>query len=395
MPWKSVSIMDSRREFVGLAQRGDVSIAELCRRFGISRATGFAYLRRHRESGEAGLADRSRRPHDSPRRTVAEMEARIVALRQAHPRWGGRKLARRLMDLGVAGVPAVSTVTEVLRRHGLLDPAEASKHRAFVRFERSEPNELWQMDFKGHFATDRGRCHPLTVLDDHSRYSLGLIACAAQTQQTVQAHLTQLFRRYGLPRAMLTDNGPPWGSAGGDRHTGLDVWLMQIGVRLLHGRPYHPQTQGKDERFHRTLDIEVLRPRRFGDLADCQLAFDAWRPIYNDQRPHEALGLAVPASRYRLSAIAFPERLPAPDYYPTDLVRRVGKDGTTQFKGRAIKLSQAFKGHHVAFRPTLIDGVWRVFFMRFVLAEVDLRQHNTPTTTVRDVSEHPSTMSPV
>lgn len=395
MPWKLVSIMDSRREFVGLAQRGGVSIAALCRRFGISRTTGFKYLRRHREAGAAGLEDRSRRPLESPRRTAPEIEARIVELRQAHPGWGGRKIARRLMDLDVAGVPAVSTVTEVLRRHGLLDPSLASQHRAFVRFERSEPNELWQMDFKGHIATGRGRCHPLTVLDDHSRYSLGLIACAGETRATVQGHLTQLFRRYGLPQAILADNGPPWGSAGGDRHTGLEVWLMQIGVRLWHGRPYHPQTQGKDERFHRTLDIEVLRPRRFGDLADCQRAFDAWRPVYNEQRPHEALGLAVPASRYRASDIGFPEHLPQPDYYATDLVRRVGKDGTTQFKGRAIKLSQAFAGLHVAFRPTGSDGVWNVFFMRFALASVDLRQQPVHITTVRDVSEHPSTMSPV
>ena len=394
MPWKSGTIMDNRLEFVRLAQQGGVSVAELCRRFGVSRETGFQYLRRYRENGVEGLKDRSRRPHSSPRRTAAEMETRIVALREAHP-WGGRKLARRLKDLGVAGVPAVSTVTEVLRRHGKLDPAEAVKHQAFQRFERSAPNDLWQMDFKGHFAMEQGRCHPLTVLDDHSRYSLGLIACADQTRETVQGHLTALFRRYGLPEAMLADNGSPWGGSGAQGYTAFEVWLLRVGIRLHHGRPYHPQTQGKDERFHRSLDVEVLQLRRLADLAACQTAFDAWRPVYNEQRPHEALALATPATRYTPSQIAFPERPAEPDYYATDQVRRVHDDGATSFKGRRVKLSQAFAGLHVAFRPTATDGVWRVFFARFLIAEVDFRDQETNLITVRYVSERTSGLSPV
>jgi transposase InsO family protein len=211
MPWKSTSIMQSRLEFVRLADQGEVSVAELCRRFGISRQTGFGYIRRHREHGVAGLSDRSRRPLSSPAKCTAGMEARIVELRAAHPCWGGRKLARRLRDLGVADVPAPSTVTEVLRRHGKIDAEEADKHRAYQRFERPAPNDLWQMDFKGHVAMDVGRCHPLTVLDDHSRYSVGLLACGNEQSATVREHLTALFRRYGLPRAILCDNGSPWG----------------------------------------------------------------------------------------------------------------------------------------------------------------------------------------
>jgi transposase InsO family protein len=257
--------MDSRLEFVRLAEAGGVSVAELCRRFGISRETGFQYLRRYREEGAAGLRDRSRRPHTSPRRTTPVIETHVLDLRDQHPAWGGRKLARRLRDLGVAGVPAVSTVTEVLRRHGKLDPTEAAKHQPFKRFERSAPNELWQMDFKGHFAMDRGRCHPLTVLDDHSRYSLGLIACADETDETVRGHLTGLFRRFGLPQAMLADNGSPWGGSGSQGYTAFEVWLMRVGIRLHHGRAYHPQTQGKEERFHRSLNVEVLQMRRLAD----------------------------------------------------------------------------------------------------------------------------------
>jgi transposase InsO family protein len=395
MPWKSISVMESRLEFVRLAEQGGVSVAELCRRFGISRQTGFAYIQRYRAEGEAGLAERSRRPLSSPLQCPQALEARILALRTEHPRWGGRKLARRLHDLGVADVPSPSTVTEVLRRHGQLDLQEADKHRAFKRFEHTAPNELWQMDFKGHVAMDAGRCHPLTVLDDHSRFSVGLLACGDEQHATVRGHLTALFRRYGLPRAILCDNGPPWGGCGWQQATALQVWLMRVGVRVLHGRPYHPQTQGKDERFHRTLNIELLQGRRFADLPACQARFDDWRHIYNEQRPHEALDLAVPASRYQASPVCFPEQLPAPEYYPTDQVRQVGPDGTARFQGRRIKLSQCFAGLPVAFRPTGQEGVWQVFFMRFAIAQASLRDGKPLLSTVKDVSEHPSTMSPV
>lgn len=395
MPWKSISIMDSRVEFVRLSEQGGVSVAELCRRFGISRQTGFVYLRRYREAGLAGLESRSRRPRSSPRQCRPEIEREVVALRQAHPAWGGRKLARRLRDLGTTDVPAPSTITEILRRNGLLDPAEAVRHRAFQRFERSRPNQLWQMDFKGHIAIDSGRCHPLTVLDDHCRYSLGLAACGDETLHTVKARLTSIFQRYGLPEAMLADNGSPWGGRHTGDYTAFEVWLMRLGVRLLHGRPYHPQTQGKDERFHRTLNVELLQTRRFLDLDHCQMAFDAWRRVYNEERPHEALGLAVPASRYHASPISFPAQLPEPLYDAADLIRRVSTDGYTHFKGRSVKLSQAFTGLRVAFRPTATDGLWNVFFARFKIATLDLRNAKTHINTVRDVSKHPSSISPV
>jgi len=395
MPWKSGTIMDNRLEFVRLAEQGGVSVAELCRRFGISRETGFLYLRRYRESDVDGLKDRSSRPLSSPNRCAAAIESRIVELRAAHPRWGGRKLARRLRDLGVEGVPAVSTVTEVLRRNGKLDPAETAKHQAFERFERPAPNELWQMDFKGHFAMDQGRCHPLTVLDDHSRYSIGLIACADETEQTVKGHLTGLFRRHGLPEAMLADNGSPWGGSGAVGHTALEVWLLRIGIPLLHGKPRHPQTQGKEERFHRTLDVELLQGNRFAGLAASQIGFDAFRRVYNTERPHQGIGMAVPQSRYRASQITFPEQLAEPDYYATDVVRRVHQDGAASFHGWRVKLSQAFGGLDVAFRPTATDGVSRVYFMRFLIAEVDLRDQKGKIAAVRKVSEHTSGLTPV
>ena len=397
MPWKSMSEMDQRLEFVRLCHAGGVGVAELCRRFGISRETGHALLRRHRAEGWAGLEPRSRRPRSSPRRTSPEVEQLVLEQRGQHPAWGGRKIARRLADLGHADAPSPATVTEILRRHGRLDPAEGLRHRAFGRFERERPNELWQMDFKGHFAVGRGRCHALTVLDDHCRYALGLRACANETDATVRGELTLVFRRYGLPDAILCDNGSPWGSAGqaGARHTALGVWLLQLGIALHHGRPRHPQTQGKDERFHRTLDREVLQHQRFDDLPACQAGFDRWRSIYNEQRPHEALALAVPGSRYVASPRRFPETLPPLDYDPADAVRRVSGDGYIRFDGAKWKMSQAFAGLTVALRPTAQDGLWRIYFSRFLVAQVDLRHKKHSTQPVRDVSEHLSGMSPV
>src|SRR5438270_11742601 len=281
--------MSQRHEFVMLFEQEGVNRRELCRRFGISPTVDHRRWARYRQEGHAGLADRSGRPQRSPGRSSAAMEALVVAVRTEHSAWGGRKVRRRLQDLGHPAVPSASTITAILHRQGgIADAAEAS-HKPFERFERAAPNELWQMDYKslplartgGHFATRAGRCHPLTVVDDHSRYAVGLRACGDERESTVQNELTAIFRRYGLPERMLMDNGAPWGSDAVHRHTWLTVWLLEIGVAVSHGRPYHPQTQGKDERFHRTLMAE----RRF----------DEWRMVYNTQRPHQALDLVTPA----------------------------------------------------------------------------------------------------
>lgn len=380
MPWKEVSMVDQRREFVSLALTRQVPVTELCRRFGISRDSGHRLLRRHVQQGEAALLPNSRRPHSSPARTPDAIEQQVLVLRDRHPAWGGRKLARRLRDMGLTEVPAPSTITAILHRHGRIDPDQAARHRPWQRFERAAPNELWQMDFKGHIALQQGRCHPLTVIDDHCRYALGLRACADEREPTVRGQLSALFRRYGLPEAILCDNGSPWGATGHqDAHgrrafTALEVWLLRQGVDIRHGQPYHPQTQGKDERFHRTLNTEVLQMRRpMADLLTAQAVFDEWREVYNHQRPHEALGLDTPASRYRPSPRAFLEIPPEPQYDTTDLTRRVRPDGAIKFLGRSIGLSRAFATLTIALRPTHTDGLWDVFFSRFAIAQIDLR----------------------
>ena len=374
MPWEEVSVMSQRKEFVKLAQGGDATVRELCRRFGISPTTGHKWLSRFRGGGEAALADLPRRPHCSPRRTRAEVEELVLKVRDSHPAWGGRKLRAWLSAQGHELLPSPSTITAILRRHGRIDPSESAKHRAWQRFEREAPNELWQMDFKGHFAMLEGRCHPLTVLDDHSRFSLGLEACGDERAQTVQQRLTGIFRRFGLPERMVMDNGAPWGHDADHPYTPLSVWLLRLGISVSHGRPYHPQTQGKDERFHRTLKAEVLQGATFRDLRHCQEAFDDWRGVYNLERPHQALGMATPASRYHVSHWPFPERLPLVEYGPEDQVRRVQDQGRVSWKGRQVKISTAFKGLQVAIRPTSTDGLWDLFFMTNRICQIDLRE---------------------
>jgi transposase InsO family protein len=377
MPWNEVSLMSLRLELVTLATAEGANVRELCHRYGVSPKTAYKWIARHREGGAEALADRSRKPASSPARCDSAVEDRVLRLRDDHPAWGGRKLRRRLRDTGHADVPAASTITAVLRRHGRLAPATAAA--AFVRFEHDAPNRLWQMDFKGHFATAAGRCHPLTVLDDHSRFALGLVACPDEQDATVRGHLTALFRRYGLPDRMLCDNGSPWGTAGsGQRYSALGVWLLRLGIGVGHGRPYHPQTQGKDERFHRTLNAEVIQGCTFADLNVCQHRFDPWRVVYNHERPHEALGLAVPASRYRPSPRPFPESLPVWEYGPTDAVRKVACDGTISFQGRPFDLGKAFRGERVAVRPTVEDGLFGIYFGVHQVAQADLRVQKQP-----------------
>ena len=374
MPWTEVSVMSQRLEFVSLAQREGNNMRELCRRFGVSPSTGYKWLRRFSDGGAAAMVDQPRRPHHSPQRTPLEVEQVVLAVRDAHPAWGARKLRAWLLARSHEHLPSPSTITAILQRQGRTDPVEGRKHKTWQRFERQAPNQLWQMDFKGHFPLSTGRCHPLTVLDDHSRFALGLEACPDETAKTVQQRLTTIFRCYGLPDRMVMDNGSPWGSDEDHRYTPLTVWLLRLGIAVSHGRPYHPQTQGKDERFHRTLKAEVLQGRTFVDLTQCQRTFDPWRTLYNLERPHEALGMAVPASRYQVSSRSFPETLPPVEYGPDDLVRRAGDRGRISVFGREFKVGRAFKGLPVALRPTADDGTFNVFFMTYNIAQINLSQ---------------------
>jgi len=386
MPWRERTYMSERSEFVTRATEEDANLSALCRNFGISRKTGYKWLRRYRDAGPAGLADRSQRPWASPRRTTGELEARVCTLRKQHPAWGGRKLHHVLRREGVGTPPSPSTITGILSRNGLLDP-ERRLVRDLQRFEAPEPNALWQMDFKGPVHTEKQRCHPLTVLDDHSRFNVCLAACTNQRAETVQGQLIRTFEQVGLPERMLMDNGSPWGSDQAHPHTKLTAWLIRQGITVLHGRPFHPQTQGKEERFHRTLTAEVLSQRSsWRDQDELQKAFDCWRDLYNFQRPHEALGQQPPASRYQPSPRPYQRVLPPIEYARGDEVRKVQAKGRISFRGRNILVSRAFIGEPVAVRATG-DGAWDVYYCHQRVGRVDFTYHE-PAESVTHVFAH-------
>jgi transposase InsO family protein len=377
MPWKTQDIMSLREEFVLLARQEHVNRRELCRRFGISPQTAYKWLQRFAEKGSAGLTDRSRRPLSSPRASAVQVQDAVVTLRIQHPAWGGRKISRRLRDLNLAQV-APSTVTSILHRYELISTDASERATPWQRFEREAPNALWQVDFKGYFETPEGRCSPLTMLDDHSRFNVALHACGDTTTGVVQTQMERVFRLYGLPVQINFDNGAPWGAPSSPGQlTELGVWLVRLGVHVSHSRPYHPQTNGKDERFHRSLKAEVLNGRSFESLARVQTALDHWRAIYNHERPHEALKMATPISRYQPSARLFPEHLTAIEYAAHDEVSCVGWDGILRFRGRRYKLSNALHRQDVAVRARDgEDGMFDVFFAHHHCLAIDLRQQD-------------------
>jgi hypothetical protein len=231
------------------------------------------------------------------------------------------------------------------------------------------------MDFKGPLKTQAGSGSALTILDDHSRFNLCLVLCPDQRGETVQTQLVRVFERYGLPERILADNGSPWGSAGQAPTasvTRLGAWIIRNGISLTHGRPYHPQTQGKEERFHRTLGLEVLASKPvWTDISELQEAFEVWRPVYNLKRPHEAAGHEPPVSRYQPSSRSYSPVLPRIEYRDGDEVRKVQSTGIVYFRGRELRMSKGLRGEPVALRASA-DGVWDVYYCHQRIGLIDL-----------------------
>jgi transposase InsO family protein len=361
--------VEEKKEFVELASKPGVNRRELCRRFGISPSTGYQLLERYLRDGEAGLEQRSRRPVHSPTRTAAMVEAKILELRD-ETHWGARKIADVLSRELQRDIKR-PTVHSILRRNGRVDPNEAAKHTAWTRFEHEQPNDLWQMDFMGPIPTARGRYHPLTIVDDHSRYNTCLRACADQRTETVQSVLTDVFCRYGLPWRMTMDNGSPWGDDGRVPLTKLTAWLIRLGVAVSHSRPYHPQTQGKDERFHRTVRDELTNHIPFRDQDHLQNSFDVLNHRYNYRRPHESLGMQRPADRYRPSRRSMPAVLLPIEYGQGVITRSVDESGKIHFRGQSLRVGKGCAGMLVALRPTIGEHM-EVYFCQQQIAVIDL-----------------------
>jgi transposase InsO family protein len=369
MSWRGRSVEDQRVEFVIRASRGEC-LSELCREYQITRPTGYLWLRRFQQDGVRGIEERSRRPYASPHQTAATVEQRIEQLRRQRPDWGARKLAVLLGEEGLS-VPVV-TVHRVLVRRGLVFNREG-RRQAPRRFEREHPNQLWQMDFKGQKGTSAS-CGPLSVLDDHSRYLVGLEQIGTTRADAVRERLETIFRTYGVPDAMLMDHGVPWWSSQSETGwTHVTVWLMQLGIRCYLSGIRHPQTQGKVERFHGALERARRRPGGQHWLEQSWL--DSFRHEYNHLRPHEALGMRTPASCWQPSPRAYDPTPPQWDYGQGADVRRVGSSGHIYLNNHYWFVSRALVTQTVALQT--IEQRVLIFFCNSLVAEIDLASQRT------------------
>lgn len=371
MPWQESSVEEERLRFVVLASRKHKQFSTLCEEFGISRQTGYTWLKRYEAGGSTQVVDRSRRPIHSPSRTVAEIEQAVVELRQRWPDWGAPKLHKLLLQQHPqAGTIAVRTVHRILQRHQLVR-SQPGGSRTLQRFERSAPNELWQMDFKGPaegYATSR--VGPLSLLDDHSRYLLALKHLGSTQMQGVQCTLQRVFEQCGVPDAMLMDHGTPWWNAASPwGWTELTVWMMRQGIRVMFSGLGHPQTQGKVERMHGSLQ----QARRYRQGADFfrQDWLDLFRYEYNYIRPHAALALATPASRWCPSLRVYRNAPPDWQYPETMKVLRLAGEGQLNWYGRRWEISSALRGQLVGLDVMADQAI--VYFCRTPLRELDLR----------------------
>jgi transposase InsO family protein len=382
MPWNEVDVREQRMQFVMRAAAGTERLAGLCREFGISRPTGYLWLRRYRQGQSLrALCEQSRRPRRVPRLTEAWKQARVVALRQ-ETGWGAKKLHVVLREEQNLALPT-RTIHRILQRHALLNPEAHGP--APERFARPAPNELWQMDSKGKYPLREGECHPLCIEDDHSRFAVGVYALAALSMELAHPCLVETFRRYGVPQALLMDRGSLWWStSNGWGLTWLSVRLIEQGIRLLYGRVRHPQTQGKVERFHRTLGGELRHrgvPQRF---AEWQPALDDIRRVYNERRPHEALGMQRPAQRYRASAHAYQEQPAAWEYPVGSDVHRVNANGAIAEAGQKYFVCTALAGQWV--RVERFDGKLLVSYRHMYIREIDLMRGTTAAFVVQRAS---------
>ncbi len=371
MAWDERTVEQMREEFVRRVLAQEQSKAALCREYGISRPTGDKWIERFQE-GES-MADRSRAPLTTPGKIPAETEAEIVRIRQLHPAIGAVKLRKIMHDAGYEGLPCARTFNNVFARNGLIEREASQAATPYQRFEKAVPNEMWQADFKGHFQMENGyRCHPLNIIDDCSRYNLCIEALTNETFEAVKPVMDRLFREYGLPFSFLCDNGNPWGTAQSLGYSRFEVWLMELGVLTLHGRPRHPQTQGKEERFNRSFTRECLKGKSFADNNHAQACFDEYRTFYNEVRPHFSLDLDVPSAHYKPSAKQMPDKIADWEYGSEYKLCKVKETGYFNYNGQGFFLSEAFAGKTIAVRESHLPGQITLVFRQFKIGRIDL-----------------------
>jgi transposase InsO family protein len=368
MPWKSETVMDQRIEFVMRARRKEETVSKLCKEYGISRDTGYRWLRRRQEAGSMmGLKEKSRRPRTSPNQTPVGTEDLVVRLRNEKG-WGARKLGLLLEQMGEHVSSA--TIHRILIRRGLISQ-EPGARKATKRFERSECNQMAQMDFKGEYEIEGGKCYPLSFLDDCSRYLLGLWPLTSTGALGVYESLRSHFRQIGVPESILTDHGTPWYSTtNGHGLTWLSVWLIKQGISIRYSGVGHPQTQGKVERFHRTLKERTRHRRPPTTLEGWQQWAEEFRAEYNNERPHEALGMKTPAEVYNYANLREYREKPPEWEYTGGQVTRLNTQGKVYYRGRYYFACEALAKERV--RVDEIDGHLLVTFRHITIREIDL-----------------------
>jgi transposase InsO family protein len=378
MPWQETSPVDQRERFIQDPRLNLYTMVELCARYGVSRKTGYKWLDRFEAAGRQGLHDRSRAPHPCPHRITPAVGAIICTARRQHPSWGPAKLLAWLRPRQPAlDWPAVSTAGDLLARRGLVKKRRRrrhSQHPGVVPAVAMQPNDLWTADFKGHFRTRDGiYCYPLTIADQHTRYLLACHGLLSPKGHGVRPVFDRLFREYGLPRAIRTDNGVPFATTGIHGLSQLNVWWLRLGIQHQRILPAQPQQNGAHERMHKTLKGDAIRPPR-SPLVTQQRAFNAFRHLYNDERPHEALQDRPPATLYRPSPRAYSGALPPVEYPGHFLVKRVTNAGTIRLKKRRLFIANALKQHPVGLEE-VADGIWSIHFCRVLLGRVDERDY--------------------
>ena len=377
MPWLETVPVKERERFIDDHRLGLYDMTELCARYAVSRKTGYKWLARYDGGGRPALQDRSRAPHHCPHKIVEAVAELLLGARRRHPDWGPEKLLQGLEPRHpTVAWPAISTAGDLLARHGLVKKRRRrhlQQHPGVVPPFTTAPNDIWATDFKGQFRTgDRIYCYPLTVTDQHTRYLLACHGLLSTKGVGVRPIFDRLFREYGLPLAMRTDNGVPFASTALHGLTPLNVWWVRLGLQHQRILPAHPQQNGAHERMHTTLKQGAIRPPRATLLAQ-QRAFHRFRQEYNHERPHQFLDGRTPGSRYRPSPRTYTGALPALEYPNHFLVKRVTNAGTVRFKTRLLYLSTALRQHRVGLEE-VDDGIWSVFFCHVLLGRIDERR---------------------
>ena len=374
MPWKTESVMEQRLSFVIAARNQEANLSELSRRYGVSRQTGHKWLKRYQTAGSIeGLKERSRRPEHSPRRTNAKAEQQVLAIRDEKG-WGADKIQYVVAKAGLV-LPAI-TIHRILKRNGRIKP-ESRRRLAPRRFARDSCNELAQMDFKGDYhLAGGGKCYPLSLIDDCSRYLLGLWPLPALEGTGVQQVLKRHFQELGVPQEMLMDHGSTWYSNNTEHGlTWLSIWLIKQGISLKYSGVHHPQTQGKVERFHRTLKERTEHRGQPSTLSEWQRWAQEVRQEYNEQRPHEALGMKTPAEVYTTENLRPYQEHPPEWEYGGGEVRRLDNEGGFTKYGCWYFVCQALIKERV--RVDEFDGKLTVTFRHLTVREIDLQTRSS------------------